>query len=978
MNTAASEPPRLRLFGVPELHAGAVVAFIPERRFLLLAMLALHGGRWWPRDRAAALFWPDRPNVDARRNLRKLLFEARGVPGVQELHASDHALRWDIATDLQDFHAALAQGRVAEAVALRRGPLLDGVDLPDHPALADALAAERTRVDQLWHGAALRHLQQLPDPAERADAARQMLAVDPLDEAAVAVLVEAELAGGRRSEAAAAYQRYAERLADDFGVEPAQRLRELLQARPAAAGERVTPVPVCDRFVGRKAELAALAGQLATARVLTLLGPGGIGKSRLARQAVATPPDGGWRWIALEDLTGLGDVVACLAQRLDVLVADGDDPVEPLLRRIGPGPCRLVLDNAEHLAGLPGLLQRLLDGAPGLRLLVSSRTRLGLPDEQVLVLPGLAVPDEDSRDLDTASRFDAVRLFELCASAAQPGFRFDRHVAAVVDIVEAVDGMPLAIELAASWVRLMPPEEIARDLHGSIDLLERDPLSGVPPARPEHTSLRTVLDRSWALLAPRERAALRALSVFQGGFGRAAARQVAGCSLPLLSSLIDKSLVAVGEQGRFGLHPTVAAYAAEQLAASGDERAAVRRRHAECHAQLLARLAPHAIGDPRVLVAALATDYANARLAWQTAVAQRRSDLVADMVRALWAYFENRARQREGIELLGPALSLPAQGAAAMLAQARLRHGLSMLHHRRGDQAQALAIARSGAEFAESCGDTEAYVGCVLNAGSCLWQSGDIAGAQAQFERGVAIARERGDPQCLAWAQGNLGVVLADAGQLDAADAQLTQALAGSRVVGDHYNVGVHLINLATLARDRGDAATARQFLDAARRHCGDYDLVVLALYATNNLGHLLRDAGDRAGARRAYHEVLALAARGGAGALEWAAETGLARLDIADGDVAAARPRLCRVAAAAQARGSSSELALVALVYGDALAARGEHAAAAQAWAAAQAARTLPDVHQRGVAERLRAMPTHQCPPAPASLHEVLALLLR
>lgn len=986
-SSADTSAPRARLFGAAELVGAVTVPFVAEQRFLLLALLALRRGGWVPRDEAAALFWPDRSTRDARRNLRKVLLNARAVPGAQGVQASEHALRWAVDTDLEAFHRALQQGRFADAVALRRGPLLAGITPPGSAALAEWLAAERSRWDQDWHAAALAHLRALPDPQAQAWAARRLLEVDACDESALAALLAAELALGRPLEAQAEYRRYAERLAEQLGVEPSQAVRELLRAPiPAASAQGLVQARAApgdaSAFVGRRTELAELSHLLAQpdCRALTLLGPGGIGKSRLAQQLLPGPAAGltaGWRWIELEDLTDLPGVVARIAQRLDVMVGDGGDLVEPLLRRLGAERWLLVLDNAEHLAGLPALLQRLLDGAAGLALLVTSRMRLHLRGEWLYLLSGLAVPDDESRDLETASRFDAVRMFELRARAAQHDFRLDHHVDAVIDIVAAVAGMPLAIELAASWVRLLPADEIARDLRGSIDLLERDPATTLPPARSEHASMRAVLDRAWALLAPPERDALAALSMFQGGFTRAAARAVADCALPLLSSLADKSLLVVGEQARFALHPIVAAYAAEQLAAREDDRQAVQRRHAEFHANLFARLAPHATGDPRLLVAGVGAEFANGRAAWQTAVRLRRADLVADLVRALWAFFENRGRQREGVELLSSALALPGQGVTATRAQARLRHGLSMLHHRIGDQAQGLAIALSGVEQAEHSGDTEAWVGCVLNAGSCLWQMGQTAQAQAQFERGVAIARERGERQCLAWALGNLGVALMSIGRYDEARDLLQQALAGSREIGDQYNVAVHLVNLSGLERDSGDLATSRRHLEDALRHCAGYDIVPLAQYVALNLGHLLRRAGDGPGAEARYAEALAMALRTGSQLIEWSAEIGLARLAVAQGDLAAALRRLRRVAPSARAKAATQDLAMVAMVHGDVLAAHGDGAGAARAWRAARDAQVLSAGLHQDIAARLALLPPQDWQVDTPTLDGVLAPLL-
>ena len=961
------------LFGAPELHAGSVIPLIPKRRFQLLALLALRSGEWLPRDRIAALFWPDRSNTDARRNLRKVVFTMYELPHAQAVEANEHALRWSVATDLQAFTRALQEGRFGDAVAIRRGPLLAGIDDPANRALADWLAAERSEWHLAWHQAALDDLRQRTQPEQRAAAAAALLQADPLDEAALGWLIDAQLALGRAAQARRSYNDYAARLAEELGVEPARGLRErIATVLSAAAAPPAAPGPAPgDIFIGRRTELAELGAMLADpdGRLLTILGPGGIGKSSLARRAMALIGSrfgGGTLWVEMQDLGDSSAVIARLAQLLEVEINAAGDPLDQLARCLGTERSLLVLDNAEHLADLPALIDRLLAAAASLCLLVTSRARTHCGHERLLPLAGLAVPDEDSRDLEAASAFDAVRLFELRATAARRDFRLAPHLNAVIEITEAVAGLPLAIELAAGWVRLLPPEEIARDLRDSVDLLERDPALRGQPARPEHHSMRAVLERSWQLLAPRERQALAALAVFQGGFTRAAALRVAAVPLPLLSSLADKSLVAAEPGGRFGMHPLVASDAMQRLEQEPGRAAEVRNQHAEFFALHLAALAPHAIGDQRLLVAGMTAEYANCRAAWLYAVAQQRADLVHAMVRALWSFFENRGRLREGIVLLSPALALPEQGPAAQRALARLRHGLSMLHHRKGDAREALELARGGVAGAEHCGDTEAYVGCVLNTGTCLWHDGQVQDAREWFERGLAIARARADRHCIAWSLGNLGLCLGFLGEFDEAQSCLTQALAGSRELGDQYNVGVHLINLGGLLSGRHDWPGALQHFEQALHHCATYGIESQANYLQINLGHLRLRLGQTEAARAHFELALRKGRESSLGVIEWSAERGLAQIEIAAGELSPAIQRLRRVIGHASA--SLPDVVAAAALYGDVHAARGDAAAAAQVWRMAQAQDSLYPAQRRAVADKLAALPALPPGAAPAS----------
>lgn len=981
------------LFGPPLLPLARPGPAVAERRIQLLAYLAVHAGQWLPRERLAALFWPERPPSEARRNLRKVLHEARSAVAGNPPQASEHAVRWSVETDLLALQRARQAARWADALALRRGPLLHGLDDAGLTPWAEWLAAERARADAHWRHAARQALGSEPEPARRAELARRLLEVDALDEDAVAALFEAEVAAGRDSLALRCYDDYAARLRQTLDIEPSRALRELrarlsarmtggaASARPAAMPAAPAAPTTEGPFVGRRTEFVELRQLLAAGcRLVTVLGPGGVGKSRFTREALArldadaAPP----LWVDLVDLAELPALWARLAQTLGVEDASADDLERALTHALDAGSRLLVLDNAEHLPGLGTALDRLLDAAPALSLVVTSRARLHARHEVLLPLGGLAVPDDDSHDLQAAASFDAVRLFELRARAARRDFELARHLPGVIEIVAAVAGMPLAIELAANWVRLLPPQRIAEELRASIDVLERDPAGASPPQRPEHASMRAVLGQACARLAPAEREALAALSVFRGGFTLPAARVVAGTALPLLSSLVDKSLLAVGDDGRFTLHPLIAAYADEHLHEDAPARQRLRLRHAEHFGRELAALAPHAVGDVRLLTAALTPEFANACAAWNTALALRRSDLVAAMARTLWAFFELRSRQREGIDLLRPALALPDQGPEAALARARLAHGLSMLHHRLGEQADGLALARAGQAFAEHCGDTEAWVGCVLNAGSCLWKMGDVAAARAAFERGVAIAQQRGDLQCLAWARGNLAVALAEQGQLDAALALATDALAGSRAAGDRYNTAVHMVNIAHTLRTLGAPDRAARMLSDCLHHCDDHGLGIVALYASIHRGHVLLQGGDPAQAQAVFDDALQRAQRAGARTLVWTARTGLARIAISQRDAAAAREQLRAVLSEARRSPAGPELAVALVVHADLLELEGDAAGALRIRAAALVSGLLPAPARAQVQARLDRLPEAARAPTPIGLEAAIEAALR
>jgi len=1036
VGVAAMDPsrpalPRLLLLGPPVLISGegsaARHALQPQRPWQLLALLALHEGVWVPRERIAALFWPDHEATQARRNLRKVVFVAQSHAGEHALEVRVDALRWAAASDVVEFRAALQRGAHDHALALRRGLPFVGLEQDAPAALAQWFEAERNRLESAWHAAALDRMESFGAPAARIALARMLLERDPCDERAAQALMAAELARGDRVAAGSAYRDFARHLAQTLGIEPSRALARLLdegaEPRSATAAPDAPPTPATttrDRpgpgaapmprtaaaasgFVGRRVELRELGALLAQpdCRAVTLLGPGGIGKSRLAQQWLASAAAAAdaeavrRRWVALEHAPDAAAALAAIAQAIELRQGVGDDLLPALVERLGTERWCLVLDNAEQLCAEPGFahaLERLLAEATGLRLLITSRTRLpwsaGAGLGAVVPLSGLAVPDAESRDLEAARTFDAVQLFDLRARAALPAFDLARQLEPVLDIVCALGGMPLAIELAAAWVRLLPVAEIASALchapaEGRLDLLERDPGAAPPGLRAEHASLRAVLERTHTMLAPREREAFAALSVFAGGFTRAAAQAVAGCSLPMLSSLVDRSLLAVdletGPTGRFTMHPVVHAYAAGCLAASALRQAALRESHGAHFAHWLGGLTPLARGDVARLVTELTPELPNAQAAWQAALQAERDDRLAEMATVLSTWHEICGRHHEALQLLRPALAASRRGAQADLAQARIAHGVALQLSRLGLHAEALAVARSVLPAAERCGDAEALAGCLLDAGACLWQLRDETSAMLHFERAVALARERCGARVLAVALGQQGALLGAQGRHDDAIVLLEQALEGSRTSADLYHVVVHLMSLAQAEGRLARHEQACRRLQEARGVAARGGLVLLELYAALGLGHRHREQGAAASAREAYEVVLRLAPRAGSGAdlPRWTAELALARLDVGAGDAASALARLRRTSAWARPRQATWHLVWTAVIYGRALALLGDAPGAAGAWTAARATGWLEAPFQQTLDELLAGLPPAAVPGEPPTLEAVLDRLL-
>lgn len=966
----------LRLWGVPELRAGGtVLRFAPERRFQLLAWLALQQGQWRSRDEAAALLWPGHGPETARRNLRKVLHDARRVPGTEALALDGDVLRWMVRTDVAAFDAALrAQPpQVLDALALRRGPLLDGLDAPDNGPWSHWLGAERSRLQARWQRAA--H-QQLAAWAHRADAARRdelarrLLDVDPLDDVAMAAWVDLRLAAGELAQLRQAWLAWCGRLVQELGIEPPAPLRARVDAalagaarpRPTAPSAALTPSPA--HFIGRAAELAELRRLLAQPGpvVVTVTGPGGIGKSGLLAHALAQPEAAAVERlsVSMHDLDDTPALASRLALRLGLTLHEREDSARQIGAALTGRRCWLALDNAEHLAELPQWLERLRAAAPSLQLVLTSRHRLHLAGEQVLALQGLPLPDEDSRDIEAAPAFDAVRLFAARAARASPGFALERHLPAVIDIVQHCGGLPLAIELAAAWVRLLPPEDMARDLASSLDLLERDPALAAVPARPEHVSVRAVFDRSLQLLSATERDAVQALAVFRGSFTRAAAQAVAGVALPLLALLVDKSLLGPADGGRFALHPLLAALAKERLHSDPGRHAALMHRHAS---HLLGRLGDAGVQAPTAEVDALIdADEPDLRQAWAHALARRLGELVAAALPAWAGFFERRARMRDGAALLRPALQWPAGDAAADRVQGRARAAVARLWFMaREPLTPVRELADSGLAPARRAGDAVAQIGCLATRAACDSELGRFDAARDGFERALALAQAHDQGAMAVRCLRNLGSVATRAGDYGHALALYRQARQRARELGLVIAEGDALMAQAGASMGQGDWLQA----EAALREGLDLVRSLGARQAEANgrcmLGCTLVELGRLDEARCVLRGLRDEGeARGDASVIVYA-DTYLALADLRAGrldEAETALRMLARQSRLAARHNAHLDAMRTLLFFGELLARRGDEDGAAAVWRAVEADTSIPRGERDAARRWRRALP--------------------
>ena len=964
---------RLAVLGPLEVRDtdGRPVTVGGTRLRVLAVRLALDPGRWIGAATLIDDLWDDDPPAGAANALQSLVSRLRRVlPDAVESGPAGYRLALPAdQVDAVCFERLAAQGRAAGDPATAAALLGEALGLWRGPALADAAGASfatgpAARLEELRLAATEDRIE--ADLAlGRAGAVlaelEALAAAHPLRERLRGQQVRALAATGRQADALAAYEATRTALADGLGVDPSPQLQAVqlavLRQELSAAGARSNLRAQLTSFVGRDDEVAEMTGLLTRTRLLTLVGPGGAGKTRLASEAGARLAANGTDGVWMVELAPLSDpldlpgaVATALGLRESILDTGATrDPLARLVDALAGRRAVLILDNCEHLVDAAArLAHRLLAECPGLTVLATSRKPLGITGETVLPVGPLAVAPAGSPAAD-ALAWPAVRLFADRAAAARPGFTVDdANAPAVVEVCRRLDGLPLAVELAAARLRSLPVEQLAARIGDRFRLLT----GGSRTALPRHQTLRAVVAWSWDLLAEPERVLTRRLAVFAGGATIEAAERVcAGPGLPAadvlghLAALADKSILVVVADGmadgtteaRYRMLETVRDFSAERLAEAG-EAEAVRAAHAGWFAELAERADPELRGAGQLAwMRRLDADRDNLLSALGWACDAGRADLAVRLGAALgwfWtvrgdhvdaAGWLNRADAVEGDAPAEARLILHVYAAAntaattGELAPAVRALTTAVTRARDLDPPPAhpmfpllealLPTFEERHEEAEAAWERVAahpdpWVRgfATIIRGSLLANEGDLDRARPVFETGRELFAGIGDRWGLAMTLSSLGELRESAGDRDGAEAAVTEAMGLVQGLGVTDDWAHLLVRRSTYRARAGRLGEARADLALAAQVEPMQASWTPLLDA--GLGEVARRAGDPAEARRCFQRGLDVGATRPflPGQLKAMLLAGLAYAALDEGDPDAAAPLLHEAAGTALA----------------------------------------------------------------------------
>lgn len=618
-------------------------------------------------------------------------------------------------------------------------------------------------------------------------------------------------------------------------------------------------------FIGRKDDIISIQKTILgqECRIINIIGPGGIGKTRLALQVAAelvTAFGHGVYFVPLAPLVSASTqiLVITVADVLKFSFSGKEDPRKQLLDYLREKEMLLVMDNFEHLIEEARLLSEIIDTCPKVKFLVTSRERVQIKGEWIYELKGLDVP-QVGEDVDSG-QFSAMQLFVQSARRIQPDFSLDsQNMGAVINICKMVEGLPLAIELAATWTRNLSCQELLQELSKNMDFLT----TRMKDSPRRHQSLRAIFDYSWELLSTHEKTIFRRLSVFNGPFLRERAQAITQASLLDLTNFVDKSLLRRKATGHYEILPLLKQYAGEKLHAQKEEEIDVRKRFCEHYAEILGLTYPPAETEKEGgLFDIIAGDIDNIRTAWSWSVEMDLWEIISKLFKNIYLYYNRRSYSAEGISVFEKTLAkLTTVNVSENddLLRLQLTCRLGAFHQRLDDFPAAHKYLEKGLAKARELKLLEEVCFCLIQLGTLCYKQGRFDDAQKYCEENLILAEKLNNRSAMASTKNILGSIYFRKGQYHEAKKLYQETLSLNRSLEDRYTIANSLNTLGNVNVRLDNFTEARGYYEKSLHLAKEINSHKLIAMLLNNLGNLARNQGKFEEANRYVEESLAI-----------------------------------------------------------------------------------------------------------------------
>ncbi len=773
--------------------------------------------KWIPRAELAFLYKPDEEEGDAKRYLRLLVHRAKGLSWANGLEIERQQIRFLIDTDVAEFQRVIEQKDWQKACAIYTEPLLNSLNLQEVYSFNSWLELERNELEYKYQNALKENasiLEQQGNYNEAADNLLKLLKLDSTNEEIVRLAMRNAYLGKQIDLAKHIYEKFRLALKEELDLEPLIETQNLLlkienldelepiQTKRSSFIKLNLPAQTT-RFIGRKNDLKNLNNNCISqeCRLLSLVGLGGIGKTRLglelARSQVANYPDGVF-FIALADIKS-NMLANTIARALEISITNDSQTKDKLLNYLKDKKLLLILDNFEHILEAKSLVAEILESSTKLKIVITSRVALNLRLEHIYDLRGLSYPEHENEE--NLADFDAIKLFISSANRVMPSLEFDDNtLKTAAKITNLVEGMPLAIELSSAWLRIISVEQLLLEIQKSLDMLSSEQAD----VAFRHRNVRAVFDYSWQRLGKKQKDILKQLAVFKGGFSLEAAEEVAGAHLSYLLNITNESLIRTANNNRFNMHELIRKYISEKLKENKLEHNQYKLKHAKYFAKVLSECNTDAHEEVKEAMTNIEVDIENIRLAWQILVDNCQLSELNNSLSALDYFYSNSGLYEEAKDFyLEHIKSIEAKCQSDEIEyiqlMASLKFRAAICASRLDIREQASHLLAQALELAMQKDIKAVIVKCYFELGIISYKQGQFIEAEDYFLKTQKVGEDLAEDKIIVDAVNALGLVAKATNKHDQARAYLTKAISLFEKLENKRGAAMAFSNLGNL-----------------------------------------------------------------------------------------------------------------------------------------------------------------------------------